>query len=376
MKIETPFKEGYDFEHLRKVLMRETTKGPVPIFELAVDPEVMSEATGIDFPVKRFDELINIGPDSPPETLQLGIQLMDLIIDFYQAVGYDYVIMTPLLFIPRTRMQLMENPQQDGKVRGWQNEHRGLIMTAEDLEEFPWPSPEDINIFPVTYAADRIPEGMKVVVFIFGIFEDLKLLMSFENMAIKSIDEPELLGDILEKLTVLQEVAIDMAAAHPATGAILYAEDMGFNTATMLSPAWMQEWVISRHKRLADACHRHDKPFILHSCGQIDALMEDEIETVGIDARHSFQDNIEPVEEVYEKYGDRISILGGIDVDLLARGTQEEVARRTRQVLEACAPGGGFCMGSGNSVANFCKIENYYAMLDETRRWNQEHGWT
>jgi uroporphyrinogen decarboxylase len=375
MKIETPFKEGYDFEHLRKVLMRETTEGPVPIFELAVDPEIMSEATGIDFPVKRFDELINISPDSPPETLQLGVQLMDLIIDFYQAMGYDYVVMTPLLFIPRTRMQLKENPQQDGKMRGWQNEHRGLIMTREDLEEFPWPSPESINILPVEYAADKIPEGMKVVVFIFGIFEDLKLLMSFENMAIKSIDEPELLGDILEKLTVLQEVAIDMAAAHPATGAILYAEDMGFNTATMLSPAWMQEWVIPRHKRLADACHRHDKPFILHSCGQIDALMQDEIETVGIDARHSFQDNIEPVEEVYEKYGDRISILGGIDVDLLARGTQEEVARRTRQALEACAPGGGFCMGSGNSVANFCRIENYYAMLDETRRWNQEHGW-
>ena len=105
MKIKTPFKEGYDFEHLRKVLMRETTKGPVPIFELAVDPEIMSEATGIDFPVKRFDELINIGPDSPPETLQLLMQLGDLIIDFYQAAGYDYVIMTPLLFIPRTRIR-------------------------------------------------------------------------------------------------------------------------------------------------------------------------------------------------------------------------------------------------------------------------------
>jgi uroporphyrinogen decarboxylase len=374
MRIETPFKEGYDFEHLRKVLLRETEEGPVPIFELAVDPEIMSEATGIDFPVKSYFELLNIGPESPPETLQLGIRLMDLIIDFYQAVGYDYVVMIPLVLIPRTRMQLRENPQQEGKMRGWQNEHKGLIMTGEDLEEFPWPSPDTVNIFPIEYAADRIPEGMKVVVFIFGIFEDLKLLMSFENMAIKSIDEPELLGDILERLTVLQEAAIDMAAAHPATGAILYAEDMGFNTATMLSPAWMREWVIPRHKRLAAACHKHDKPFILHSCGQIDALMEDEIETVGIDARHSFQDNIEPVEEVYEKYRDRISILGGIDVDLLARGTQEEVAKRTRQVLETCAPGGGFCMGSGNSVTNFCKIENYYAMLDETRKWNREHG--
>jgi len=53
----------------------------------------------------------------------------------------------------------------------------------------------------------------------------------------------------------------------------------------------------------------------------------------------------------------------------------EEVKRRTRQILEHCAPGGGYCMGTGNSVANYVKIENYYAMLDETRRWNEEHGY-
>jgi hypothetical protein len=31
-------------------------------------------------------------------------------------------------------------------------------------------------------------------------------------------------------------------------------------------------------------------------------------------------------------------------------------------------------MGSGNSVANYVKLENYYAMIDETRRWNREEG--
>ena len=32
-------------------------------------------------------------------------------------------------------------------------------------------------------------------------------------------------------------------------------------------------------------------------------------------------------------------------------------------------------MGAGNSVATYVKIENYYAMLDETRKWNEEHGY-
>jgi len=60
---------------------------------------------------------------------------------------------------------------------------------------------------------------------------------------------------------------------------------------------------------------------------------------------------------------------------LLARGSEEGVKTRTRQILEHCAPGGGYCMGTGNSVANYLNIENYYAMLDETRKWNAEHGY-
>ncbi len=372
--IERPFKDKPDFEHFRKVIMRETREAPVPIIELVVDTEIMAEVTGIDFPFSRLTDVLNIGTDPTPEAMEIGIKLMDLILAFTEAVGYDYVTMTPIVPLPRTRMQLKENPMQQGKVRAWQNEHRGLITTREEFEKFPWPSVEQINIVPIEYAAEKMPPGMKVMVFAFGIFEDLKFLMGFERMAIKSIEEPELLGDILEQLTIIAEAAIGQAAAHPATGAIFYAEDMGFNTQTMLSPNWMREWVIPRHKRLADACPKHGTPFLFPSCGQIDALMEDLIEVVGIDGRHSFQDNIEPVEEVYRKYGDRISILGGVDVDLLSRGTPDQVRARVRQILEACAPNGGYSIGSGNSVTNYCKIENYYAMLDETRKWNEEHA--
>jgi uroporphyrinogen decarboxylase len=351
--------------------MREATGGPVPFIELATDVEIMAEVTGIDFPTGQLLDVLSL--EATPESLEFGVKLMDLSLAFGKAVGYDYVTMLPIVPLPRTRMQLKENPMQEGKLRPWQNEHRGLITTREELEKFPWPPLDQINILPIEYAADKMLPGMKVMVFIFGIFEDLKLLMGFEQMAIKSIEEPELLGDILEQLCILAEAAIDQSAAHPATGAIFYAEDMGFNTQTMLSPKFMRQWVIPRHKRIAAACHKHGKPFLLHSCGQVDALMEDLIEVVGIDGRHSFQDNIEPVEEIYRKYGERISILGGVDVDLLARGTPDQVRARVRQILQACAPGGGYCLGSGNSVTNFCKIENYYAMLDEGRKWNQEH---
>ncbi len=374
MVMERPFKEGADFEHLRSVITRETREGPVPMIELFADPEIMSEVTGIDFPADRTMELITPGSDLSEEQLELGVRLLDLSLAFSRTVGYDHVTVIPVLPLPRTRKHLKENPRQQGMVRLWENEHEGLITSRQEFEAFPWPSPDQVLVIPIDYLAGKMPEGMKAISFWYGIFEDLKRLMGIENMAIKSIEEPDLLDDILERLTELAVAAVDKAAAHPATGAIFYGQDMGFNQSTLLSPDFLREHVLSRDRRIAEACHKHGKLFLYHSCGQVDALMEDLIQDVGIDAKHSFQDNIEPVEKTYEKYGRRIAILGGVDVDLLSRGAPEEVRIRTREILDACAPAGGFCIGSGNSVTNFCRIENYYAMVDEVREWNEEHG--
>ena len=63
--------------------------------------------------------------------------------------------------------------------------------------------------------------------------------------------------------------------------------------------------------------------------------------------------------------GDKIAFLGGVDIDLLSRGSVEDVKQRTRQLLRECAPGGGYALGSGNSVTNCLKPENYLAMLQE-----------
>jgi uroporphyrinogen decarboxylase len=377
-RIGEPFKQGPDFEHLKKVLMRETTEGPVPIIELSADAEIMAAVTGIDFPPSGFTKLKTMYRDGSVgemdlETIETGARFMELSVGFSKMVGYDYATSMTIVPIRRTGANLRNDPNYEETVRTWQEEHQGLIMNRGDYEAYDWPSIESISILALDLLQGMMPPGMKALCFVMGIFEDLCALMGLEQMAYKSIDEPELLGDILENLTVLCEEAVDRTAAHPACGAIFYADDLGHTNSTMVSPAFMREWIFPRQKRIADACHSHGKPFILHSCGQVDAIMDDLIETVGIDAKHSFQDNIEPVEEVYRKYGDRIAILGGVDVDLLSRGTTEQVRTRTREILEACAPGGGYCMGSGNSLPNFVSVENYYAMLDETRRWNEAH---
>ena len=377
MTIKTPFKQEADFDHLLRVIKRETTDGPVPIIEMMADGSIMGEVTGLPHSVDAMMELLDLSrptPGSEGEALLKGLKFLELNVTFSQTVGYDTAWTTFSPPIPRPGNQYSKQKENDN-ARPWQNEHQGTIPNRATFNNTEWGTVDQIDLSTLEYTASLLPPNMKMHVTYMGIFEDLRSIMGFEQMAIKSKEDPELLGEILEKLTVLGEAAIERAAAHSATGVIFYAEDMGFNTSTMMSPVFFREWVIPRQKRLAAACRQHGKPFILHSCGFVDTLMEDFIEEIGIDGFHSFQDTIIPVETVYRKYGDRIAILGGVDVGLLARGTQEQVRLRCRQILDACGHGGGFALGSGNSVTNYCKIDNYYAMIDEARTWNQEKGY-
>ena len=140
---------------------------------------------------------------------------------------------------------------------------------------------------------------------------------------------------------------------------------MGFRTGTLLSPEALRRYVLPWHARQAAVAHEHGQQYFLHSCGNLAAIMDDLIDWVGIDAKHSFEDAIMPVEEFHRRYHDRVASLGGVDVDVLARGSEADVRRRTREVIDACAPLGRFAVGSGNSIPSYVPLANYLAMLDE-----------
>lgn len=215
MKIERPFKEDFNFERLRKVLMRETKEGHVPIFELYADAEIMTLATGIDFPAHRSVDLVNLEGEITPEILELAIKAIELSLAFSKAVGYDYVTLWPNLPLKRTGMSVSDVATQenlDDTKRAWHNEHSGLITSREEFNEYPWPTsvgPE--TLLPIELVAPQMPAGMKVMEMYTGIFEDLRNLMGFETMAYKSIEEPGLLEDVLDKLTDIAIADVDIA---------------------------------------------------------------------------------------------------------------------------------------------------------------------
>jgi uroporphyrinogen decarboxylase len=99
--------------------------------------------------------------------------------------------------------------------------------------------------------------------------------------------------------------------------------------------------------------------------------MDDITDDVKVDAKHSFEDTYLPVTEAKKFYGHRIGLIGGVDMDVLGRRSLDEIRRYVSHVLETCKPAGGYCLGSGNTVANYVPLENYLTML----LTGLEQGW-
>ena len=74
---------------------------------------------------------------------------------------------------------------------------------------------------------------------------------------------------------------------------------------------------------------------------------------------------------MWQTYSDRLCLVGNVQVDTLSRGTPEQVRQEVRTLLREVAPGGGYCIGSSNTVPNYGRLENYRAMIEEA--W--QSGW-
>src|SRR5690242_4335375 len=164
-----------------------------------------------------------------------------------------------------------------------------------------------------------------------------------------------------------------MIVMHPigleSVGGIFHVDDMGFKTGTMIAPADLRRLLFPWLAKYAALAHEHNKPFFLHSCGNLykksPSVMDDLIELVRIDGFHSFQDIILPVAEVKARFGHQVALLGGADMDKLSTRPDVDLRVYLRDILEACMPDGRFAFGSGNTIANFVPWQNYAILLEE-----------
>lgn len=349
-------KDRPDFDVMVDALFRRRVPERVPSFELFLDTEIMEEIMGFSF------------ADLEKDTDKYFEQL----VSFYREMGYDYV---PFYLAPRfpepSYIEGEDTATYKRERRRWMNERGGPIASLKDLEEATWPVAEEIiNYDLFARLGEHLPEGMKIIGGASGgPFEHASFLMGIENLSIALYEKPELVEKLFSRIGKVLAGAARIISSMGCVGAYCFGDDLGYKTSTIFSPKLLRKHVIPWYRQIAEIVHSADKPFILHSCGNLEGVMED-IVSAGVDAKHSFEDVIIPVSEAKKLWKDRISVLGGVDMDFLCHAGPSEVREYTLDVLKQCAPGGGYALGSGNTIANYIPVENYIAMIKAGNDFN------
>ena len=242
--------------------------------------------------------------------------------------------------------------------------------TLEDVESYPWPSADWIDVSHIR--EDALKWGGKYA--ILGgewcpFFHDLLDLLGMEDALMMMYEEPEVVHAVLDHLVDYYfecNKRIFEAAADVIDIAFM-GNDLGSQTGPLLSVPLFEEFFVPRFRKLCDLAHSYGLYTQMHVCGDFHQLIPC-MKDAGIDAVQSLQPVNPKMDASYLKanLSDQVIFNGCIDsVNKLIYGTEQECIDETKRVISIMKPGGGYILSpSHDYLLEMTPVENVLAMYD------------
>lgn len=339
-----------DFNRVRTALFGEQPDR-VPLLELAIADKIM---------------------ESYLERRITGIEDR---IEFFQKAGYDYIKVSPRFDMNPGKIQPKEGARvsasdENINERSWHASGQGIITTVEDFEKFRFPKYEEIDYSDFERVQKLLPGNMKIIAQYGDIFTWTWDFMGFETFSFALIDNPDLVELMFNKIGAIVLHLFETIVTFDNIGAIFYSDDIAINTGLFVSPQVYRDFLFPWMKKIGDVCKQHDIPFIFHTDGNVWDVLDD-LKACGVNALQPIEPLAMDIVELKKKRGNDFCLVGNVDVDLLARGSRNQIEAEVRRLLENVAPGGGYCLGSGNTVPEYVPYENYVAMIETAHRFSK-----
>ncbi len=338
-----------DFDRLRTTLYGGRADA-VPLAELFHDLEVMDHFMGAE--VNTTAEMVQ----------------------FYVCAGYDYVpvghgrwfsgVLSPEKEIAGSRA--FRERRRSRRLFSESETERRLIASREEFERYDWSRHLWLqgggDLSYLDQVAALMPAGMKLIAWSDGIYEFFPKNIGYERFCYALNDDPAFVQAVLDEVGRRAVAAYARVAAHPAVGAIWLADDLGYTEGLLWSPALMRRYLFPWYSKLGEIARAHAMPLIFHSDGRLWEIVPDLI-AAGVNALQPIEPKAWDAAEVKRRYGDRLCIMGTMDLDLLCRGTTAQVAEMVRRHIDLLGRDGGLVIGSSNTPTYYMNQDNYRAML-------------
>ncbi len=173
---------------------------------------------------------------------------------------------------------------------------------------------------------------------------------------------------------------IDLRTKIGVNGAKLWAEtdfdvfflcdDTALKNTTMINPKYHRELIVPAYKKIINEIRKAGKYVIFHSDGFTEPYFDGLIE-----AGFHGVESLEPMagmdlKHLKETYGDKLCLIGNIDVSqLLPYGTEDEVRHKVKDCIRDAGNGGGYIMSACTDITNSCKLENVLTMISTVKNY-------
>ena len=242
------------------------------------------------------------------------------------------------------------------------------IRTAAQLRRLRTPDPRRDPLLAAVRATARRFRGRRAVVLVGqAVFAASWNLCGLERLLTAYVLEPELAPELARRV-LEYNLELHRLAIRAGADVIMLADDYAHKTGPMMSPEHFRRFVLPGLSAAVANIHDAGGACIKHSDGNLWPLLE-EILGSGIDGLGPLEPGAGmDLGEVKRRCGSRVCVVGNVDVDLLCRGTPEQVRHTTRALLEAVSAGGGHILSSANSITSAVRPENFLAMVETARQ--------
>lgn len=197
-----------------------------------------------------------------------------------------------------------------------------------------------------------------------NVFESMHPICGHENLLMGMALDPDWvreMADTYADLTIhLQET---LFAAEGKPDGIWFYEDMGFKGRPFMSPEMYRELIMPAHKRTMDFAHSLGLPVVMHSCGFVEPLLPSMIEA-GIDCLQAMEVKAGmDLLRIYRDFGDRIALMGGLDVRPVANNDLPGIRRELESKISIVKRKNGFILHTDHSIPESAEYESYRYFL-------------
>jgi len=199
-----------------------------------------------------------------------------------------------------------------------------------------------------------------------NVFEQMHPICGHEYMLMGMIEDPDWVQDMIQvysNMTInLQEILFEKEG--PPDG-IWFYEDMGFKERPFMSPNMYKELILPAHKRTIGFAHERKLPVIMHICGFVEPLLPGVVEA-GIDCLQAIEIKAGmDLLRIYKDYGEKISLMGGLDVRVLCENDKAAIDRELESKIPIVKQNYGFCLHSDHSIPKTVEYETLKYFIEK-----------